>query len=184
MPVAYVVDGYNLLFHLGLLDRRAGAQALEIARRRLLEQVRTTLGEGDHRITVVFDSARNRRKTPAPQEYLGIEVRYSGGGDFADDVIEAIIAECSRPQWLVVVSNDHRIEQAAERRGAQAWSCKQFLDYGEERDKVRKAGQPTEPERAMPSREEVRHWLEEFSDLADDPGFREVFDPYPFKDEP
>jgi predicted RNA-binding protein with PIN domain len=182
MPVTYVVDGYNLLFHLGLRDRRAGAQALELARRRLLEQVRATLGEGDHQITVVFDSGRTRRKMPAPTVYLGIDVRYSGGGDFADDVIEAIIAECRRPQSLVVVSNDHRIQQAAQRKGAQAWSCEELLDHGESRGKATRAP-AEEPERTVLSREEMRHWLEEFGGLADDPDFREVFDPFPFKDE-
>src|SRR4051794_6163459 len=106
MPITYVVDGYNLLFHLGLLDRRGGPRALEAARRRALDQVRASLGEGDHAITVVFDSGKNCRTVPPPVEYLGIEVRYSGGGAFADDVIEAIIAGCSRPAGLVVVSND------------------------------------------------------------------------------
>lgn len=183
MPVTYVVDGYNLLFHLGLLDRHGDPQALELARHRLLEHVRSAVGEGDHRITVVFDSGRNRRATPAPQECLGIEVRFSGGGDFADDVIEAIIAGCRTPQTLVVVSNDHRIQQAARRGGAQAWSCDALLDFGDARTKAVHTRRSTDSERATLSREEVRQWLEEFGNLADDPGFREVFDPFPFRDE-
>jgi predicted RNA-binding protein with PIN domain len=182
MSVSYVVDGYNLLFYLGLVDQRAGAPALGFARRRLLELVRTTLGEGEHDITVVFDSGRNRRKAP-PQEYLGIQVCFSAGGEFADDVIEAIIAESRRPQSLVVVSNDHRIQQAARRRGAQVWGCAELLDHGDQRGTPQTSSRATDPERPTPSREEVRHWLEEFGDLADDPGFREVFDPFPFKDE-
>src|SRR4051794_8522283 len=167
MVVTYLVDGYNLLFHLGLLDRQGGHQALDRARSRLLEQVRTTLGEGDHHVTVVFDSGRNRRAAPPPKEFLGIEVRYSGGGDFADDVIEALIAECPQPRHLVVVSNDHRIQQAARRKGAQAWSCDALLDHGDARTTPTRAPHPVEPERTALSREEVRHWLEEFGDLAD-----------------
>jgi predicted RNA-binding protein with PIN domain len=182
MSVSYVVDGYNLLFYLGLLDPRAGPQALDRARRRLLELVRTTLGEGDHEITVVFDSGRNRRQA-SPQEYLGIQVCFSAGGEFADDVIEAMIAESRQPQSLVVVSNDHRIQQAARRRGAHAWGCAELLDYGEQRDAPQGSPRVSDPERPAPTRDEVRHWLAEFGDLADDPGYREVFDPFPFKDE-
>jgi hypothetical protein len=42
---------------------------------------------------------------------------------------------------------------------------------------------PTAPPRDEPgkpnrvSREETQHWLEEFGDLADDPGMKELFDP-------
>jgi predicted RNA-binding protein with PIN domain len=182
MAVSYVVDGYNLLFHLGLVDRRTGATALEQARRRLVEQVRDTIGQGNPAITVVFDSARNRRTMPAPREYLGIEIRFAGGGQLADDVIETLIAQCARPQQLVVISNDRRVQDAARRRGARAWTCDEFLEHGEPRRSL--APRPSrETERPMPSRAEVEHWLAEFGDLADDPAFREVFDPFPFADE-
>ncbi len=110
-------------------------------------------------------------------------MRYAGGGQVADDVIEAIVAQSPHPQQLVVISNDHRVQEAARRRGAGAWTCEKFLDWGDARRKTPRPVRPPEPERPLPSREEVRHWLAEFGDLADDPDFREVFDPFPF-DEP
>jgi uncharacterized protein len=179
MSRAYVVDGYNLLFHLGFLERRGSAGALARARERLLQHIHDALARGGAAVTVVFDAARNR-KSPLPQQWRGIEVRYSGGGDFADDVIEAMIAASPQPQELVVVSNDHRIQEAARRRCAQPWSCDQFLDHLETPVASPRLTRAEQPERPMPSPEEVRRWLEEFGDLADDPAFREVFDPYPF----
>ncbi len=83
MSVSYVVDGYNLLFHLGLLDRRAGASALEQARRQLLGQVREALGEGDHAVTVVFDSAQSPHDPDAagvPGDRSAVRWRRPGRG--------------------------------------------------------------------------------------------------------
>jgi uncharacterized protein len=182
MRASYLVDGYNLLFHIGLFDRRAGAHALEDARNRLLDFLVSAFKNVDADVTVVFDSGRTRRGPASPVEHGGLRVQYTSRGEEADDVIEEMTARCPNPRGLVVISNDHRVQHAATRNGAQAWSCDDFLDWNDAR-----AVQPTpavaEPDRsARPSRREVQHWLNEFGDLANDPDFREVFDRFPFED--
>jgi predicted RNA-binding protein with PIN domain len=181
MRATYLVDGYNLLFHLGLFDRKVGAHALEHARGRLLDYVKQVLGDED--VTVVFDSARRSWKVQAPEDYQGLHIQYTRRGQEADDVIEETIASCASPRSLVVISNDNRIRQAARRKGARSWSCDDFLDHKKPRPAP--PAEAAEPDRAPPpSRDEVQRWLDEFGHLADDPDFKEVFERFPFEDEP
>jgi predicted RNA-binding protein with PIN domain len=184
MRTSYLVDGYNLLFQIGLFDGRAGAHALEEARNRLLDLLKTTFANADDDVTVVFDSARTRRCRASPVEHGGLRVQFTSRGEEADDVIEEMIARCPNRRGLVVISNDHRVQHAATRNGAQAWSCDAFLDWKDMRP-VKPQHEAPEPDRsARPSRREVQHWLSEFGDLANDPDFREVFDRFPFEDQP
>jgi len=184
MQVTYLIDGYNLLFALGLFDRRHGPGALEAARLRLLCQLREVLG-GNGDITVVFDASKARTRAKPEQDHDGIHVIYAPRGNIADDVIEERIAACAIPRSLVVISNDRRVQEAARRKGSTAWTSDDFLGYAEKRDDT--AAEPAawqRPDRTAPSREEVQHWLAEFGDLADDPDFREVFERFPFEDPP
>jgi predicted RNA-binding protein with PIN domain len=179
MRTSYVVDGYNLLFHLGLFDRRGGAHALEAARERLLDYLKPAFCDSD--ATVIFDSARSTRSDPSAENHQGLHVQYAGRGQEADDVIEELIAHSASPQNLVVISNDHRLQVAARRKGAQSWSCDEFLDFKNARPQS--PSEPVEADRAAPpSRAEVQHWLQEFGDLAGDPAFRELFERFPFED--
>jgi uncharacterized protein len=180
MRTSYVVDGYNLLFHLGLFDRRGGAHALENARGRLLDYLKPAFGDDD--ATVIFDSGRSTRSVPAAEEYQGLHVQYASRGQEADDVIEDLIAQCSSPRNLVVISNDHRIREAARRKGARSWSCDDFLDFKNARPKLPSESRETD-RAAPPTRAEVQHWLEEFGDLAGDPAYRELFERFPFEDD-
>jgi len=183
MQVRYLVDGYNLLFSLGILERRDGAHALEASRMRLLDQLREVLGTNDD-ITVVFDASKARKRTRATQDHRGIHVIYAPLGDIADDVIEERIRACAEPRGLVVISNDRRVQEAARRKGAAPWTSDDYLAHAETRDQATKAAGSPKSERQTPSREDVQHWLAEFGDLADDPAFREVFERFPFEDEP
>jgi predicted RNA-binding protein with PIN domain len=184
MRVSYLIDGYNLLFHLGLFDRRAGAHALEDSRNRLFDFLKTAFANADADVTVVFDSGRTRRRPETPVEHAGLRVQYTSRGEEADDVIEEMTARCQNPRGLVVISNDRRVQHAATRNGAQSWSCNNFLDWTEARAVKMPPEVPEQDRSARPSRREVQHWLLEFGDLANDRDFREVFDRFPFEDDP
>jgi predicted RNA-binding protein with PIN domain len=184
MRASYLIDGYNLLFHIGLFDRRAGAHALEDARTRLLDFLNTAFGNAGDDVTVIFDSGRTRRRPASPVAHDGLRVQYTSRGEEADDVIEEMTACNANPRGVVVISNDHRVQHAAIRNGAQAWSCDDFLDRMEARMAKPPAKTPEPDRSARPSRREVQHWLNEFGDLANDPDFREVFDRFPFEDDP
>src|SRR5262245_38157603 len=107
----YLIDGYNLLHVLGIA-RHKGA-SLAQARARLLGRLHGALGDEGKNVTVIFDAAHAPPGADAEQEYHGIQVRFAVGEYEADDLIEQLIKKASAPKQLTVVSDDHRIQQAA-----------------------------------------------------------------------
>jgi hypothetical protein len=173
----YLIDGYNLLFALGVLLKDQPA-ALEKARRRLLELLREAYGDDAAAVTVVFDAKHAPPGLPDALDYQGLHVVFAAHDAEADDLIEQLIRRASVPHRLTVVSDDHRIREAARRRHCVVQGCGDFLDALDARRRPRPApprDEPAKPEGV--SREEAGHWLREFADLADDPGMHELFDP-------
>ena len=82
---------------------------------------------------------------------------------------------------LKFVSDDHRIQRAARRRHCAVLGCGAFLDELERRRRQR-TPPPREGGDKPPgaSRQDTSHWLREFADLADDPDFKELFNPFDF----
>lgn len=175
----YLIDGYNLLFALGvLLKGRTGPKVLEKARHRLLELLHDAYGEGSAAVTVVFDAKHAPPGLPAELDYRGVRVAFAVHEAEADDLIEQLIRQASVPHRLTVVSDDHRIREAARRRHCVVQGCGDFLDALDARRRTppaRSAAEPAKPDAVSP--EEAGHWLREFADLADDPALRELFDP-------
>jgi uncharacterized protein len=162
-----LIDGYNLLHAMGRLSARSGKHALEGARRALLLLVRAGHGPGSGDVTVVFDAHDPPPGAQTEIDFSGIHVRFSRG-QTADDLIEDLIRADHSPRFLVVVSDDHRIQQAARRRGCKVQGC---LDYYEgllarpAPSQAPPPEQPAKPERSTP--EETQHWLDTFSDIED-----------------
>lgn len=113
-----LVDGYNLA-------REAWADvAPEEERRRtvaLLEEVGARSGAA---VTVVFDGADD---TVAPAASRAVRVRFSAGGQTADQAIAALLAELPAGQPVVVVSSDREVADDARRQGAVALGSAAFL---------------------------------------------------------
>jgi predicted RNA-binding protein with PIN domain len=178
--VLYLIDGYNLLFALGVLRKRMGPDGLEKARRNLLGVLHGSFGDESHHVTVVFDAAKPPPGVPAETTYQGIRVRFAVGVAAADDLIESLIRKASAPRHLTVVSDDHRIKDAARRRHCVVSGCGDFL---KELERRRRPPAPPGEQRAKPSgvsEAEAARWLEEFADLADDPALKELQDPPEF----
>lgn len=172
----YLIDGYNLLHAMGLLSGRVGPHGLEKARLALLGRLRGDHGMDAAGVTVVFDASRAPPGAVSEEYYQGIHIRYALDSE-ADDVIESLIQHDSTPRKLTVVSDDHRIQQAARHRRCPVLGCMDYLDRTE-RLRKRKASAP--PPQAKPegvSKDEAQHWLREFADLADDPKLREALGP-------
>lgn len=180
----YLIDGYNLLHQMGLLEGRAGPSGLERARSALLNRLRGALGADAASVTVVFDAAKARPGATEVHDYHGIRVRYAVHQEQADDLIELLIRQDGTPRQLTVVSDDHRVQKAGRRRHCTVLGCDAFLDWLEKRRQSgRKPGveRPGKPDGV--SRADAQHWLREFADLENDPDFKEAFDPFDF-DEP
>src|SRR5262245_39768470 len=128
MTQSYVIDGYNLIHAMTTLSKRVGPGVLEKARLRLLGLLQHSFGEQSSHVTVVFDARGAPAGSIPEQEFDGIKIRFAIKGQEADDVIEDLIRHESVPKQLTVVSNDHRLQQAARRKKANVMSCEDFLD--------------------------------------------------------
>jgi predicted RNA-binding protein with PIN domain len=172
----YLIDGYNLLHAMGILCGKVGPHGLERARLALLSRLCGGHGADADSVTVVFDASGAPPGAVAQAEYNGIRILYALNSE-ADEVIETLIQREATPSQLTVVSDDHRIQQAARRRRCSVRDCLDFLEEREHRQPSKPASTetPTKPDRV--SREEMEHWLTEFADLAKDPRWREALGP-------
>lgn len=174
--VQYLIDGYNLLHHVGLLTGRVGPSGLEKARRALLGHLSGRCGEHAADVTVVFDAQRAPPTATDALDYQGIHVYFTRSEE-ADDLIERMIGHAATPKLLTVVSNDHRIRDAARRRHCPVAECVEFWETLGRRTPPRPDPADSEGKRERISRREMQEWLEEFGDLDDDADFKELFGP-------
>jgi predicted RNA-binding protein with PIN domain len=182
--MSFVIDGYNLLHAMGLLRGKVGPTGLEKARLGLLGLLRAVYGEEATTVTVVFDAAHAPPGAAREQEYHGIHVRFAVDQGEADDVIETLIRDDSAPRQLVIVSDDHRIQRAAQRRHCTVSGCSQYLEWLERhRRERRRAPHQAEAKPERISEQETLHWLHEFASLQNDPGLKELSDPVEFLEE-
>lgn len=181
MAMSYLIDGYNLLHAMGLLRGRVGPTGLEKARLGLLGLLRAVYGEEAPAVTVVFDAAHAPPGAPEEEEYQGIHIRFAVKQEQADDLIETLIRHDSAPRRLTVVSDDHRIRDAAQRRQCTVSGCAEYLEWLERHRRERgRSSRPAEVKPEHLSQEETRHWLDEFAGLQDDPSLKELSDPAEF----
>jgi uncharacterized protein len=176
----YLIDGYNLLYAMGVLHGRVGPRGLEKARLRLLGLLHAVYGPDASAVTVVFDAANPPPGAAAEQEYQGLRILFAVGRDQADDLIEELIRRAATPRRLTVVSDDHRLQQAARRRRCEVLGCGEFLDHLDRLRRPRPGPPPDAEKTGPPSPPETRRWLREFADLADDPDLKELSDPFGF----
>jgi hypothetical protein len=173
----FLIDGYNLLFALGLLRKQMGARALERARAELLLWLhRAHVGRAGQ-VTVVFDGRGAREQLEAVQAENEMRVLFAVGRS-ADDFIEEMIRRDADPRKLTVVSSDHRIQAAAKRRRCISWDNSKYIDWALEHghDPPKPPRPPAKPE--TPSPEETERWLREFGDVAADPEVKRFNRPF------
>jgi hypothetical protein len=125
MGIHIIIDGYNLIRQspeLAGLDR----QDLQLGREALVDILAAYKKLKPHKITVVFDGTAEP-SIYAPRDRLkGIAIRYSQGGESADDVIRRM-AQREKAQALVV-SSDREVMDAAESAGATVMASAAFED--------------------------------------------------------
>jgi uncharacterized protein len=175
-----LIDGYNLMYAVGLLGKRFGPDGFRRVRQRFLNDLADALGAVEaHQTTVVFDAATPPDGSPRELVHKGITVLFAVEDDDADSRIERLIAGHSAPKMLTVVSSDHRIRQAATRRKARVETADAFWSrLQERRSKPHAAPPPLSPEERARlhglAPEESQEWLETFRQVADEPDTREA----------
>jgi predicted RNA-binding protein with PIN domain len=179
----YLIDGYNLLHAMGALSGPVGPQGLFKARLRLLGLLSGVLGTEAASVTVVFDAAAAPPDVLDDQQYQGIHVRFAVHQEQADDLIESLIRECSAPKQLAVVSDDRRIQKAAERRNCSVIGCLDFLEElarHRRRNRLSQGNISQKKAFAAPNKKELDIWLQEFAHLDDEKEMKELFRPFDF----
>ena len=115
MGVHIIIDGYNLIRQsplLAKLDRRD----LQLGREALVDLLAAYKKVKPHPITVVFDGSSEPSLYGPRDRVKGISIRYSQGGESADDVIRRM-AQREKAKALVI-SSDREVMAAAETAGA------------------------------------------------------------------
>jgi predicted RNA-binding protein with PIN domain len=160
----YLIDGYNLLFATGRLTAKSPRHSLDSARKALLIDLTAGHGADISEVTVVFDAAGAPQGIPQRDEHGGARVLFSRQQS-ADDLIEELIRGEANSRSLIVVSDDHRIQQAARRRGCVVLGC---LDYYEKlhNHEIHPPAPPpaAPPTKPQPSPEETQRWLDAFKE--------------------
>jgi predicted RNA-binding protein with PIN domain len=182
MATTYLIDGYNLLHAMGVLSGPVGPGGLEKARLRLLGLLHGTFAERAPSVTVVFDASKALPGAPPEMFYRGLHVLFAVGKKEADDVIEHLVREASAPKSVHVVSDDHRIQQAARRRRAVVLTCEEFLQWVDRQRQHQSPATPAPEKKEKLSPEEMQRWLEEFGDVESDPSLRQAFEKFDFED--
>lgn len=123
MSIHIIIDGYNLIRQssdLAALDR----QDLELGRDALIDLLAAYKKIKAYRITVVFDGTVEPSLFGSRDQRKGIVIRYSHGGESADDVIRRMARR--KGANALVVSSDREVMTAAESAGATVMDSASF----------------------------------------------------------
>ncbi len=171
-----LIDGYNLMYAAGVMERRFGPDGFRKVRHRFLNDLASRMGPNQAlEATIVFDARHHPEHVAPTDSHKGMTVLYAVEYDDADSQIEHLIKLHSHPRSLTVVSSDHRIRDAARRRGALPLTSDEFLDQLDRPRLHHMTGRPRgstetkndgEAERAL--------WLREFGHLDEGPEMTEL----------
>jgi predicted RNA-binding protein with PIN domain len=178
--MSLLIDGYNLMHAAGLLGRGRGRSALERSRMALLNVLAASLEPADlARTIIVFDAAGAPPGLPETITHQGLRVRFSRGYATADDLIEELIRQDSAPRRLTVVSSDHRLQRAAQRRKARAVDSDRWYAETIEQRAQRRLQRPSEPAKPVQADApgELEYWLARFDQPDDGPPDETIFPP-------
>ncbi len=116
-----LIDGYNVIHSWPRLRkylRRGG----EVARARLVEQVRVLHDVEGIRVTIVFDGRGDDIEIERPTPDLTFSVIFSPRGLSADGVIEQLVGTARSPESIQVSTRDNLMRETVRALGAESLS--------------------------------------------------------------
>jgi uncharacterized protein len=165
-PMPLLIDGYNLLNVVGIIGRGVGPGGLERARSALLNFLAESLDPKELAKTiVVFDSREAPWGLPQTVKHRGLMVQFASKYPDADCLIEELIQKESMPRQLTVVSSDHRLQRAANRRRARAidsdiWYAEILHERRERQERSQETPPAQPPVPLLPN--DIEYWLDQF----------------------
>ena len=169
-----LIDGYNLMYAIGLMERKFGPDGFRKVRHRFLNDLAAALDPVEaHQTTIVFDAHDPPPGVPGQSHHKGLTIIFAVGDEDADSRLEHLIAHHSAPKGLTVVSSDHRVRDAARRRKAKVVAADEFW----ERIKLPRKPRIPVPPRSAEERgrregltaAESAYWMAAFGVLEDAP---------------
>src|SRR3954453_12032751 len=98
-----LIDGYNLMYAMGHMEKRFGPDGFRKARTRFLNDLASALGAVEaHQTTVVFDARYAPGHLPRESTFKGITVLFAVDEESADAEIERLIVSQATPKTLRV----------------------------------------------------------------------------------
>ncbi|GAB4339797.1 MAG: hypothetical protein Kow0037_25190 [Calditrichia bacterium] len=119
-----IIDGHNLLKAANSRIPSLGIYEEELAH--LVRLIRSWQASRRIPVTIVFDG--NRPGHPDLANSRGVQLRFSGTGKTADEVIQQIVRSARRPEKYQVVTSDRDIQFTARDHGAQVCSSASFWE--------------------------------------------------------
>ena len=133
-------------------------------------------------MTIVFDATGAPPGLPRTVSHHEMTVHFAPRNSNADEMIEELLEDWQSPKKLIVVSSDHRLQTAAQRKGAHFLGCTEFLDHLERSRQANPTPIADEPEKQdRLSEKEIHDWLQEFAGLEDEPDLKEAFERFDFE---
>jgi predicted RNA-binding protein with PIN domain len=183
----WLIDGYNVMYAGGRLGPKLSREGFRRARRRFLDELSAALGtDRAGQTTVVFDASVHPGDFALDAQYRGLGILFALGDENADARIEQLIARHARPKTLTVVSSDHRIRQAADRRRTKSLTADQFWELIDDlkeraRIKLKVCDLPKKPAASVDAdrtiKDETAHWMDKFRDVDLLPEIQEAISP-------
>lgn len=168
MPL--LIDGYNLMHAAGIIGTGPARTSLERSRMALLSFIAAHVDPlAERYVTVVFDAAGAPPGLPPRLAYRGLDVQFAKGYADADELLEVLIRADTTPRQLTVVSSDHRVQRAAQRRRCLALDSEVWYEQVRHTQHVRQRSE-AEVNVAMEKTLEpdVEYWLGQFVESATD----------------
>ncbi len=128
----YLVDGYNVLFHLKEIAH------LQTNREELLEAFSHSLSCFKERVEIIFDGTHFLDEQSGLQYFPAFLVAFSSHQQTADEYIIEKIAYSKSPKNLTVITNDQGLARKAKELLAHVQSITWFLEKIRKKNKVKK----------------------------------------------
>jgi predicted RNA-binding protein with PIN domain len=160
-----IIDGYNLMHAAGIARPTYGPGDLQRCRERLVRWLLEHLDESQRSDTqVVFDAAAAPSDSDLFQTVQGLHVVFAPAGTDADSEIERMLKKHSAPKQVIMVSSDHRLHKAAQRRKARPIDSEDFVAQMEEQPEPTSTHQSTNQSSSQPTTAE---WEKIFGDIPE-----------------